>query len=70
MTCHNAESNCLLSPAQSPAAQATLNDFLALGRPAWTSTRQTLTHLLSQESSVLRDDKSLRSKALIRQAGC
>ena len=70
MTCHVIEFDCFISSVKSPAVQATLNDFMALGRPSWTDTRRTLTRLLSQESSAMRDDTNLRSKALIRQAGC
>jgi fumarylacetoacetase len=36
-----------------------LNAFLALGRPAWRATRQTLQHLLAAETPTLRDDASL-----------
>ena len=49
--------------------QATLNDFMALGRAYWTETRQVLTDLLSEETPKLRDDSGLRSKALIQQVG-
>ena len=48
--------------------QATLNDFMALGWAHWSEARQTLTHLLSQETPRLRDDSDLRSKALLHQA--
>ena len=70
MTCHIVEIDSFLCTLKSPAVQATLNDFMALGRSHWTRTREILTDLLSQETSVIRDDKSLRSKALIRQVGC
>lgn len=49
--------------------QATLNDFMSLGRSQWTEARRILTYLLSQETSHLRDNSGLRSKALILQAG-
>jgi len=39
-----------------------LNAFLALGRPAWRKTREILQHLLSAETSSLRDDARLREK--------
>ncbi len=48
--------------------QATLNDFMALGRAYWNEARHTLTELLSQETPRLRDDRDLRSKALLHQA--
>ncbi len=49
--------------------QATLNEFMALGRSHWKDVRRNLTHLLSQDTPDIRDDSDLRSKALIRQAG-
>ena len=70
MTCRTIEIESFLCTLKSPAVQATLNDYMALGRSNWTRTREVLTSLLSQETSVVRDDKSLRSKALIRQVGC
>ena len=69
MTCHFIEFDWFIPSITSSAVQATLNNFMALGRSNWTRTRETLTRLLSQETSVIRDDKSLRSKALIRQVG-
>src|SRR5689334_17765785 len=39
-----------------------LNQFLALGRPAWTKVRQTLQHLLAADTSTLRDDAKLRER--------
>ena len=41
-----------------------LNDFIALGRSAWTTTRARLTELLSHVSATLRDDAALRRRAL------
>ena len=41
-----------------------LNAFLALGRPAWTSVRETLQSLLSAENPRLRDDQKLRQEVL------
>jgi hypothetical protein len=37
---------------------------MALGRAAWKATRSTLTELLST-SNAIRDNESLRSKALV-----
>ncbi|XP_041994908.1 fumarylacetoacetase-like [Salvia splendens] len=45
--------------------QSNLNKFLELGRPAWTEARTTLQKLLSAEESILRDNASLREKALV-----
>jgi len=45
-----------------------LNDFLALGRPAWKKVREVLQRLLATETPSLRDDKKLRGQAFHRQA--
>ena len=37
-----------------------------LGRPAWKEARETLTRLLSAQEGVLRDDKALQQKVLVR----
>src|SRR5947209_1388952 len=42
-----------------------LNDFMALGRPAWAEVRATVSRLLSAGSPALRDDPSLREHALV-----
>lgn len=47
---------------------AALNDFMAQGRPAWKATRAVLTQLLSANEPTLRDDATLRARALIPQA--
>jgi len=44
--------------------EPTLNDFMALGRPAWREARATLQELLSAENHTLRDDVTLRRRAL------
>jgi fumarylacetoacetase len=44
-----------------------LNLFLSLGRPAWRNTRNILQHLLSADTSTLRDDKRLREKVFHAQ---
>ena len=44
-----------------------LNAFLALGRPAWRKTREVIQHLLSAETSTLRDDAKLRARAFHAQ---
>ncbi|XP_062511882.1 fumarylacetoacetase-like [Corticium candelabrum] len=42
-----------------------LNDFMALGRSAWSEARQTLQRLLSSQEGIIRDNASLQAKALI-----
>jgi fumarylacetoacetase len=51
------DSDCFLQP--------NLNKFLALGKPAWKEARVTLQKLLSSDEPTLRDNASLRQKALI-----
>src|SRR5205807_10011551 len=45
-----------------------LNEFLALGRPAWRKVREILQELLSAVTATLRDDKKLRDRVFHRQA--
>ena len=45
-----------------------LNEFLALGRPAWRRVREILQKLLSAQTATLRDDKKLRERVFHRQA--
>jgi fumarylacetoacetase len=45
-----------------------LNDFLALGRPAWKRVREILQKLLAAETPTLRDEKNLRDQAFHRQS--
>ncbi|CAK9156849.1 unnamed protein product [Ilex paraguariensis] len=45
--------------------QPNLNKFLELGRPAWKEARATLQKLLSPTEPALRDNASLRQKALV-----
>ena len=49
-------------------ARDSLNDFLALGRPAWTRVRGILQTLLAAETSTLRDDAKLRERVFHRQS--
>ena len=46
----------------------TLNPFLAMGRPAWTEVRKTVSRLLRDDEAELRDNSELRKKALIPAA--
>ncbi|CAI7888052.1 unnamed protein product [Closterium sp. NIES-53] len=48
--------------------QASLNVFMALGRPVWQRTRTALQCLLSVDEPALRDNKPLRAKAFHPQA--
>ncbi|BFZ21143.1 hypothetical protein BsWGS_24182 [Bradybaena similaris] len=43
----------------------TLNNFMHLGRKAWTEARSTLQRILSDSEPVLRDNEQLRRRALI-----
>ncbi|XP_022868290.1 fumarylacetoacetase [Olea europaea var. sylvestris] len=45
--------------------QVNLNKFVGLGRPAWKEARVTLQKLLSATEPTLRDNPSLRQKALV-----
>ncbi|EYU27710.1 hypothetical protein MIMGU_mgv1a0084041mg, partial [Erythranthe guttata] len=45
--------------------QPNLNKFSGLGRPAWKEARTTLQKLLSATEPILRDNESLREKALV-----
>ncbi len=54
--------------AQPVFAQDALNDFLALGRPAWSGVRQTLQSLLSAENRRLRDDANLCRQVFHKQS--
>jgi fumarylacetoacetase len=45
--------------------RTTLNDFIALGRPAWTAARARISLLLREDHAELRDAASLRARALL-----
>jgi hypothetical protein len=47
--------------------QATLNEFMGLGKPAWQEARHTLTRLLSSAEGLLRDNVQLREAAIVPQ---
>jgi len=49
-------------------ARDSLNEFLALGRPAWKIVREVLQNLLAADTPTLRDDKKLRDRAFHRQS--
>ncbi len=46
-----------------------LNDFMALGRPAWREARARIAALLSENEPRLRDDAALRDAALVPSRG-
>ncbi|MBM4069990.1 MAG: fumarylacetoacetase [Planctomycetes bacterium] len=48
--------------------QTTLNAFMALGVESWRKARARLTQLLRADERTLRDDRSLRDKALVTRA--
>jgi len=48
-------------------SRKSLKAFLALGRPAWRTTRQILQHLLAANTPILRDDAALRERVFHRQ---
>lgn len=54
-------------PSCSRRRQATLNEFMSLGKPAWQEARATLTRLLSSSEGVLRDNEALRREAIMPQ---
>ena len=57
-------------PPETSAAMSRdwLNEFLALGRPAWRKVRELLQKLLSAEAPTLREDEKLRERVLHRQS--
>nr|XP_053645799.1 fumarylacetoacetase-like [Cherax quadricarinatus] len=57
----------VLKAHQQVFQQVTLNAFMSLGRSAWKEARSTLQTLLSDDPT-LRDDPSLRARALVPQS--
>ena len=51
-----------------PFAQSTLNEFMGLGATAWAAVRKRLQSLLRADTAELRDDASLRERALHSRA--
>ena len=49
-------------------AQSRLNEFAALGPPAWHAVRARVSHLLRDDVPTLRDDSELRDQALLSRA--
>ncbi|MGJ4993213.1 fumarylacetoacetase [Bradyrhizobium sp. HKCCYLS3077] len=54
-----------LAPAYEVFAQPSLNAFMALGPAVWSKTRAAISALLRDDHPRLRDDKTLRSRALL-----
>jgi fumarylacetoacetase len=44
-----------------------LNDFMGMGRPAWSAVRRRIHELLGADCAELRDDAALKAKALVLQ---
>jgi fumarylacetoacetase len=58
-----------LPPATARATtRDSLNDFLALGRPAWKTVRDILQKILSADTPTLREDKKIRERVFHRQS--
>ena len=53
-----------LATADALFTQPSLNDFMALGRPAWQEARETVQRLLSADNPILKADEALRRRAL------
>ncbi len=56
------------SPDASVFAASELNGFMALGAEAWTNTRAAIFELLRADTSRLRDDDTLKDKALVKMS--
>ncbi len=54
-----------LSPAFRIFAQGSINAFMALGPQIWSKTRARISELLRHDNPELRDNKELRSRALV-----
>jgi fumarylacetoacetase len=48
-------------------SESALNEFLVLGRPAWTKAREVIQHLLAADTTTLRDDERLRGRVFHAQ---
>lgn len=59
------EAGLLPVAAKGAFAQASLNRFIALGKPVWSETRARLRALLSADDALLSANATLRSKALL-----
>ncbi len=59
------DAGLLPAAARGTFAAASLNRFIALGKPVWTETRARLGTLLSAEDQTLSSNAALRAKALV-----
>jgi fumarylacetoacetase len=48
-------------------SESALNEFLVLGRPAWTKAREVIQHLLAADTTTLRDEEGLRGRVFHAQ---
>src|SRR5215469_331273 len=55
----------IAGPGEPVFARDRLNDFIALGRPAWRAVRGRVRDLLAADNPTLRDDAGLRRAALV-----
>eukprot|EP00164_Ancoracysta_twista_P003406 GFYU01004546.1.p1 GENE.GFYU01004546.1~~GFYU01004546.1.p1 ORF type:complete len:439 (-),score=134.35 GFYU01004546.1:50-1303(-) len=58
----------LKEKAKAVFGQSVLNDFMGMGKAAWSEARATITKLLSADNATLRDNADLRAKALVAQS--
>jgi len=59
------EEEGLLINSKGAFASSSLNEFMALGNASWSATRQEISNLLLLDNPVIRDNHSLRAKALV-----
>jgi fumarylacetoacetase len=59
------EDEGLLPESKGTFTTSSLNDFMALGNSTWSATRQEISNLLSTNDTRIRDNPSLRNKALV-----
>jgi fumarylacetoacetase len=65
----NLEQDCRLNVSDLGVFSAsTLNPFMALGPKAWTRTRARISELLRRDNDELRDNQTLRARALVPMA--
>lgn len=62
------DAGLLPAAARGTFAGASLNRFIALGKPVWSETRARLTALLSSDDQTLAGNAALRDKALVPMA--
>src|SRR5437763_7014093 len=57
-----------LAPARDVFAQSSINAFMALGPKIWSRARAGISELLRHDNPRLRDNKTLRARALVPMA--